>query len=270
MIKRQPWLLLFITASIPLLFSCKKEIQTKETGNNEFSSNSNKEEKEEKSNTFKGPQVNFGNGKVRSFITINHNGVPLELGVEMTDAALSGLSPDPLAHPSYVIPLQHMATEATPFNHVWINWNVHGHEPEVLFGAPHFDFHFYLIGIPEREAINGVISDMLPPLGYMPSTYFPTPGGVPQMGKHWIDTQHPVAPGTFTQTLIYGSSNHKFTFVEPMITLAYLQSGARLSMPYAQPALFAITNTYYPTVYNIYMDPESRTHYVTLSNFIKR
>ena len=45
----------------------------------------------------------------------------------------------------------------------------------------------------------------------------PTPGGVPQMGKHWINPASPEIGGgqTFTHTMLYGSYGAQFTFVEP-------------------------------------------------------
>ncbi len=51
-----------------------------------------------------------------------------------------------------------------------------------------------------------------------PDGYIPTPGGVPQLGKHWVN------PGAspelccgqpFNHTLIYGSYDSKFIFIEP-------------------------------------------------------
>ena len=223
-----------------------------------------------KTNTFKGPEVRLGNGMVRSFFVLNHAGEPQELGLEMTSDAFYGLPEDPEAHPSYVIPLHPKTRNLTPFDHIWVNWNVEGHEPLFLFGVPHFDFHFYAISVAEREAIGPVQWEQIPASGYMPASYVPTDGGVPQMGKHWIDTQHPVIPGNFTQTMIYGSSSYKWTFVEPMITRAYLLSGANFSIPFDQPAMVSRTGVYYPTVYNIYMDQSSHKHYVTLSGFVKR
>ncbi|MEO7960254.1 MAG: DUF5602 domain-containing protein, partial [Ginsengibacter sp.] len=225
-------------------------------------------------NIFKGPEVQMGNGKARSWISINHTGLPLEIGVELTDAALYGLPGDPtnFQAATFLLPLHQKAKAATPFDHITINWNVHGHEPEQVFDIPHFDFHFYMITVQEQSAIppyevapTGF--DNLPPVSYWPDAYFPTPGGVPQMGRHWIDGffQPP-----FSQTLIYGSYNGRFTFVEPMITLDYLVSGATFSESYRQPKVFAPSNKYYPQEYNIYKNSITGKHYITLGNFAWR
>lgn len=42
---------------------------------------SERKNEDEKANTFYGPQTKLGKGKVRTFITIAHNGTPKEIGV---------------------------------------------------------------------------------------------------------------------------------------------------------------------------------------------
>ena len=175
----------------------------------------------------------------------------------------------------FFLPLHKKAREATPFDHIDINWNPHGHEPEMVYGLPHFDFHFYKISRSEQLSIvPGPLMDLLPPPGAVPPTYVPTPGGVPQMGKHWIDFTSPelspVNPKIFTKTFIYGSYNGKVIFEEPMITLAVLQRGRSSSTNIPQPQVFLPANTYYPTVYNISLNSKSEKHIVTLSDFIYR
>jgi hypothetical protein len=260
--------------SLLILNSCTKEIKGVEKVETPVESMSSKANQADQFNTFYGPQVHMGNGKARSFFTISHTGVPQELGIEMTEGVFSGISEDH-ALASFVLPLHHKAQDATPFEHVYMNWNANGHPPFAIFGVPHFDFHFYTtssasrMAIPEYTPTPGNLFDILPPVPYRPAGFVPTPGGEPQMGKHWVDVVHPVAPGTFTHTMIYGSYNGQLTFVEPMITRAFLQSGATVSVPYGQPAQFQETGTYYPTVYNI-RDDASGKHYVTLSNFVLR
>jgi hypothetical protein len=259
--------------------ACKKEIAEKDKAITVVEALGSKANQAEKFNTFYGPQVQVGDGKARSFYTVSHTGVPQELGIEMTSGAFSGIPEDhDLA--SFVLPLHQKASQATPFDHIYMNWNEHGHPPFALFGVPHFDFHFYTISVAQRMAIPAYIPptspdfilgphDILPPLAYRPAGFVPTPGGEPQMGKHWADILHPVMPGTFTHTMIYGSYNGSLIFVEPMITRAFLQSGADLSMPYGQPTQFQESGTYYPTVYNI-KDDASGKHYITLSGFVLR
>ena len=225
-------------------------------------------------NTFKGSPVQVGNGKVRSFISINHADQPIEIGLEIDDAALYGLPTNPgdFAASTFHIPFNQRVLDMTAFNHLVLNWNVHGHKPMQVFDVPHFDFHFYMISRQDQEAIPpyamaSANHDWLPPMGYRPSMYFATPGGVPQMGKHWVDGFY---TPPFTHTMVYGSYNGKFTFVEPMVTRALLLQGNSYSVPYRQPAAYLPDQTYYPTMYNVYKNAATSKHYVSLSNFVWR
>jgi hypothetical protein len=251
--------------------ACKKEMAEKDKAVTGVEAVGSKANQAEKFNTFYGPQVQVGDGKARSFYTVSHTGVPQELGIEMTAGSLSGL-PEDHDLSAFVLPLHQKALQATPFDHIVINWNEHGHPPFEVFGAQHFDFHFYTISVAQQMAIPAftpMADDIVPAQQYWPAGFIPLPGGEPQMGKHWLDVLHPVAPGTFTHTMIYGSYNGSFIFVEPMITRAFLQSGADVSVPYGQPAQVQRTGLYYPTVYNI-RDDASGKHYITLSDFVLR
>lgn len=259
-----PALFLFLTA-------CKKEVATTAVSPfNELASTSLF--KENKTKIFKGPEVNMGNGKARSVLILDQMDKPLSLTIEMSNAALTGL---PTERTEYVLPLHLKAKEATPFNHIAVDWNPHGHEPNNMYGSPHFDFHFYKISLQERLAIapysgaSVALFDNFPPEGYMPPTYFPTPGGVPQMGKHWADRTSPeFNQQLFTKTFIYGSYNGQVIFMEPMITLELIKSKANSQTNIKLPEFFAPTNTYYPTVYRIEADAAS--HLVSLAQFVWR
>jgi hypothetical protein len=215
-----------------------------------------KKEDLEKIDTLKGPEVNMGNGKAASWFTVNADGVPQEIGVEMNADAFAGLTQDPtnFAASTFLLQLDQKAKQLTPFDHVVVNWNPHGHDPAGVFNIPHFDFHFYMMTETERNAIppympsTAALHDNLPAAGFMPSTYKPTPGGVPQMGKHWGD-EHMSMP--FTHTMVYGSFNGKVNFLEPMIIKTILESGQRITTAYDQPTQFDQRGKYYPTKYNI-------------------
>lgn len=235
---------------------------------------------EEKYNTFYGPQVQMGNGHVRSWINITHDGKPLAIGVEMTDGALWGLPTDPENHEAatYILNLHQKAKAVTPFNHIMMNWNVHGHEPPHVYDVPHFDFHFYKVSAEEvMNTTDPVKFDIWPPAGYIPVAYFNPGGGVPMMGSHWIDglspeVQPPASPmhAAFTHTFIYGSYDGAVTFVEPMITHAVLNGGDEVHKWYRQPTLFSPTGTNYPQRYNIWKDNSNGRHYVSLDQMMMR
>lgn len=223
---------------------------------------------------FRGTEMNMGTGKANSFFKVDKDGKPLELGFEMTNETLIGLSTDPLnfAGNTFSFTLGAKELELTPFDHIVINWNPAGHPPAGVYTIPHFDFHFYTIttaaqlAIPPYTPSSAAMFDLLPPTGYMPAGYIADAGGIPAMGKHWG-----MAPGaTFTHTFIYGSYNGKMIFEEPMITLAELQATNSMSMSYTQPTLFEKAGKWYPTQYSHYKDASTNKYYVTLSGFVKR
>ena len=129
-----------------MLASCQKESLESSVRLSEDGSLLN--QSETKSNTFKGPQVDWGHGHARSWITLTHDGVPVEIGVEITGDAINTLGSHPDAienHHTTVLPLHQKAIAATAFEHIGINWNPGGHPPAGVFTVPHFDFHFYMI-----------------------------------------------------------------------------------------------------------------------------
>jgi len=259
---------LIVLALIVLFFSCKKETATyqSKTGNN---STTGIMLRNNETRTYKGPEVMIGNGKGRSLIVLDEKGNPLSLTIELNNEALTGL---PDEETEYVLPLHRKAREATPFDHITVNWNPHGHEPEHVYDLPHFDFHFYKVSLHEQQSIppygpaTAALFDNFPPMGYLPATYVPIPGGVPQMGKHWVDVTSPELNGQpFTKTFIYGTYNGQVTFFEPMATLALLQSNAASEANISQPQLFAPTGNFYPGAYRI--DADGGNHYISLNNF---
>jgi hypothetical protein len=194
--------------------------------------------------------------------------VPAEVGVIITAGALTGLPAEGL---NLVLPFHNQASDATPFTHVYLDWNPKGHEPGP-YEVPHFDFHFYMISNADRMAISPSNPKMeqIPASALWPEGYIPTPGGVPQMGKHWV------SPGTspelccgqpFNYTMIYGSYASKFIFIEPMITLAYLQSSQHVTKSFSSLKQFPVPNSYYPSTYKIYTEGKDRI--VSLVNFEK-
>ena len=104
-----PFRLFLLLGCSALLFSCQKEISSKQNERTVSAAAAGKSNQDLKFNTFYGPQVQVGDGKARSFITISHTGVPSEIDIEMTSGALTGL------------PLHQKAQNATPFDHLVIN-----------------------------------------------------------------------------------------------------------------------------------------------------
>jgi hypothetical protein len=261
---------------LPLIFiiSCKKEFN--EPGSTSVVSESNLRTEAIKSNTFYGNEVQMGKGKVRSLVTIDKNGVPLVLGVEMTDGVLSNLPVDEETLGSVVLPLHPKAKELTPFDHITVDWHPFGHDPEGIYDIAHFDFHFYKISVEAQNAIppyevGPVGFDDLPGTDFIPPLYFRGPGGAPQMGTHWVDLLSPeFNGGGFTSTFLIGSYAGEVTFYEPMIIESMFVSGVSINKDIRQPLKFSPSGVYYPTRYTVYKNANTLKHFVTLEEFIKR
>ncbi|AOW11116.1 hypothetical protein [Flavobacterium gilvum] len=263
-------------------FSCSQDetvnsnLQTNETQS--FSAKMSNE----KLNVFKGPEVALGYGKVRSWVSVNKEGFPSEIGIEITPEAFKNLSDEnaksvPPEGATIVVPLHEKAMQSTPFDHIGLNWNPHGHEPVGFFDVPHFDIHFYMISVEEQMAIpawspatNDAFNNYPPP-GYLPADYGTPPGPATaeaEMGKHWAPNNLPTLL-PFTKVLIYGTFDGEFIFIEPMITLNYFLSKEDFSIPYSQPDFFAKSGNY-PTKYNVFHNSTNGNTYVTLSDFVWR
>ena len=166
-------------------------------------------------------------------------------------------------------------------DHVSLDWNPSGHEPQGLFTLPHFDVHFYTVPMAERMTwMPGMPlfdqGETPPAEAYVPAGYVQLPGTVPAMGTHWIDPADPTyAPGgpAFTEVFINGSFNGAMVFAEPMITKAYLESlrgsGVMLEEALAQPEKVATTGLY-PTTYSVRYDAAAAEYRIELGGLVRR
>ncbi|SDC19034.1 DUF5602 domain-containing protein [Niabella drilacis] len=210
-----------------------------------------------KDKIYSGPEVSFKKGKITTLYQVDNMERPVRLAISINNAAWNSLdmaAPGNSGHDpmNSVILKFHPKVDAKIFNHAEVDWNPHGHEPEQIYGLPHFDFHFYNMSVADVEAIPPFDVDPskflnVPAPAYLPLFYFNPGGGVPQMGCHWLDGTSPeLNGGIFGQTFIYGTYNGRVTFLEPMITRAFLEANPAFTRPIPQPAKVAITG-YYPT-----------------------
>ena len=230
-----------------------------------------------------GEPVPMGNGTARVYVEVV-NGVPVELGIALSEDALDGL---PTHHtpgglelepgPKMFFSTPEMPrTNPTPYRHVLLGWNPGGHEPPGVYDLPHFDFHFYTIEDAERLAIDPADprfeekAASHPAAQQVPEGYVAIPGAVPFMGAHWVDPTTPELNGvTFTETFLYGSWDGRLIFAEPMITKAYLETWPdhyeRLPIP-AQPAEAG----WQPGAYRVRWDAAAREYRIALTDFVWR
>lgn len=223
--------------------------------------------------TYEGKPVALGKGSARTVVRTDASGKPTSIGVVLSEAALEGLpTAPPGTQPNfpYELPMPERGPR-TVVDHVVVNWEVAGHPPPKVYDVPHFDFHFYLVGRAEREKVHFQHGDesgqpgQQPPAELLPAGYIVPPGtAVPQMGVHAV---HPGAPEfngqPFTATFIYGYHDKRQTFLEPMVTLAYLKSKPAFSAPVPRPASYLKAGVY-PSSYRVRYDPAGRNYEVSL------
>jgi hypothetical protein len=234
--------------------------------------------KTSKPTIFAGETKPVGNGTARSWVTTDKDGKPTAIGVTFSEAALSGLPPSltpGLIWTEFLLPLPPEAS-ATGFNHIGLNWNPKGHDPEGVYNVPHFDFHFYLISPAERERITTRGDDLdrvrKPlPAEFVPEGYVLAPGSEePGMGLHWVEPHsHEFHGKAFTHTFIYGSYNGRMIFLEPMMTKAFLETRLDITVPIKLPAKYQKPG-YYPTRYSVRYDPESGEFTVAIEGLTLR
>ena len=224
-----------------------------------------KNAKAEKVIEFYGPAEPLGGGVVRSFVQMTKDGVPEAIGVRISAKVLEDLPHD---HLISTLRLPNKA-ENMAFDHIDLDWNPHGHEPDGLYTIPHFDVHFYMVSPDYKAGITDPVKAAdYPDAVYVPEAYVPPPSFlpvqlIPYMGVHWT---HEFEAPPFTHTFIYGSYDGSFIFVEPMITLDYLVNeadGTEFSI--AQPEAFERSG-YYPTSYSMFYDEKHKDYVVLLGD----
>ncbi len=237
----------------------------------------------------------LGEGTARSFVTLDNAGHVSSVGVAISESAMSTLPQTPMpGMPSAAMLSLTLPAEgaATGYNHVMLDWNPLGHEPEHVYTHPHFDFHFFQITPTERDAMNpgnpefGPKSAIFPAAQYVPAGFAAASvlanvpaeaAAVPLMGMHWLDTsspelQPPPNNHMFTRTFIYGSYNGRFIFVEPMITKAFIESAKQqpngFSFPVSVPTKVATTGAY-PNAYSISYNASAKEYRIALNGLVR-
>ena len=163
-----------------------------------------------------------------------------------------------------VLPFPEIVRTSTFLNHFELNWERHGHEPEV-FMVPHFDFHFY--SVTTQDVFKVVAQDPLQPeANQIPAGYI-YPGReytVPQMGVHAIRPSDLERP--FSDVLIFGFYGGKMTFIEPMVTRDRMLEKKDISYDIPVPSYLG-TSTRYPTKVDIRYDSKAKAYHIIFSGF---
>lgn len=222
---------------------------------------------------YKGAAVPLGRGTAHAWVMMGKNHEPKAVGVSISAAAMDGIE---ASHgEALTLPFPPQAA-GTPFDHVYLNWNPHGHPPAHIWGAAHFDVHFYMTTPAEREAIADTDPAFMhraahhPAARFVPADYIVEPDPVPAMGIHWADPATPEFHGTpFTHTLIYGSWDGRVTFIEPMIAKTVFDKREAVLASIKQPDAVAVSGRY-PTRYRIEFDAAAAEHRIVLEELVAR
>ncbi|MFD9690767.1 hypothetical protein ACFWXO_33965 [Kitasatospora sp. NPDC059088] len=256
-----------------------------------------------------GPAVKVGNGRMRTYAQFS-KGRPTALGFVFDRTALTGL-PEPhttdrkdcydvngdgridpatecIHHQSYPFELPGTYTKKSgPFTWALVNWNAEGHDPQGVYTAPHFDFHFYIQSRKDRDAIrvgpcagpgltdcDDFATARKPvPAKYTAPDYADFGAVVAKMGNHLIDGTGPEFHGRpFTKAFLYGNYDGGITFYEPMITYQWLidlKPGDKVCTPVKTPAAFQQAGDY-PTSYCAEYRRNGKEMTVSLNDFVTR
>lgn len=224
---------------------------------------------------FEGKPVPLGNGTARTVVRTDAAGKPEAIAVVLTESALDGLpAAAPGTHPdfAYVLPMPEKGPR-TVVDHVMINWEAAGHPPQKVYDVPHFDFHFYLVDSAQREKAQfkdeseSASPAQQPPAELLPAGYVIPPGtAVTGMGVHAINPASAEFKGQpFTATFIYGFHDKRQTFLEPMVTVAYLKSKPAFSAPISRPTTYLKAGVY-PASYSVKYDAAARAYEISLND----
>ncbi|MCE7982480.1 MAG: hypothetical protein DYG89_14915 [Caldilinea sp. CFX5] len=256
--------------------------------------------------TVYGESGEMGQGTVRTYAELNADGSPVSLGIVYTQALLEGLPTEPnmksrcfdvngngtldmgecIGDYELILSMPPEVTQNSeiPFQHATLNWNAHGHPP-AIWGAPHFDFHFYMISEEEVQAIRpGTCGAIINcddfkrattpvPAPYVPANYHSVGDAVAAMGDHLVDAVAPELQDPpeveFTHSFIYGAYDGHISFYEPMITRDYLLGQPDECKAVSLPEAWEISG-YYPTEYCIHYHAERQETTVSLEKFVYR
>ena len=244
------------TAVATILFSCSNDVTESTTRD------------------FTSAQIAVGAGLAWTEMTVDRSNSIQSMALVFTEGTLSNL-PTTLPGTEFIIPLPSQGP-ASVFNHVGINWQPQGHPPPMVYTVPHFDVHYYLVSIQERDAMTpadpqfGAKGARAPSAAEAPPGYTGDPFAIPRMGAHYLDMQsHEFRGLPFTSTMVYGFYDGKMVFIEPMMTKAYLESKPNDTMAIRVPSAYPKPGRY-PTQYRVVHDAATKRTRVELSRFENR
>lgn len=249
------YLMVLACAAIAIFSGCSKDDETPSTPS--------------QAKTVVGETKTIGAATLKSWVQLDDAGNPSSIGLTFTENFFSEL---PSTNASYELTFPQQAT-MTPYDHISLDWQFHGHGPQHIYDVPHFDMHFYTVSKTERQAV--IPGDDTTPVEaqYIPKDYTVPgpPEAVPMMGVHWLDSLSSEFHGhAFNHTYIWGFYKGKMMFHEPMITRAFLESKTNVTVDLKQPQAYQRTGLYYPTKYSIKYNATTKEYTCSLEGLTKR
>lgn len=257
---------------------------------------------------YRSDPAEFGHGNVSTFVQVDAAGDVLSIGVRLSASALEDLPLEPDgtapcfdvdgngtedARTECFMMLRrdlHLPTAAshatTPFGYVQFNYNPEGHPPPAppVYAEPHFDFHFYLVGLEDVKEIRtgscGFFIDCeaferarVPvEAKYMPPGYIEVGAAAGEEGNHLLLSTSPELgdpPADFTHTFIFGSYDGHIIFYEPMIAASVFTRDLDECHAIAEPMAWEVAGSY-PTRYCLRYLPDEEAYSVSLESFVRR
>lgn len=231
-----------------------------------------------------GQPVEVFGGIMTSYGVLDEQGRVEEAGIIVPLAVIEN-APLELVHDGHamavdaVVEFPPAVRQQTSLDHLGLFWNPAGHEPEVRYGNPHWDFHFFDIPAAEAAAID--CSDLtqadltLVAEGWTPAVPPGAPEAdfcVPLMGFHSLPASEFTAPGQidatpFDKVMITGYYGGDFIFVEPMVTRDLLLQRADFDLPVPRPAQIGRA-TRYPTTFQARYDAATDSYTMVFGDFV--
>ncbi len=235
---------------------------------------------------FFGSPQSLGESFVRSFVTLDDVGKPLEVGVILTQEALSLPTSDTAPHISTVLSLPSEASDVA-INHFELTYHPDGFSglPEVL-GVPRFTIDSFLISPQERASIcpnldttvsvptckgEELAQVLTPPQpGVVPPGLQPTGIVTPGIGARYFDPDvlFPILTQQqpFTTLYDYAFFDGQASVIGFGAAKAFLETQSNVTKPIKVPTSY-IKSGYYPTEYSVMFDAASQEYKMVLGGF---
>ena len=237
---------------------------------------------------FYGKSEQLGNGYIRSFVELDDNGNPSNIGATLTQGALA--LPIGQADPDIVVDLS-LPSEAssTAFKNIELTYRpyYYPNTPDV-FLVPRLGFDFFQVSPQERDLICAHPDTSGPPQcvgneltqalktpdpGILPEGLVSTLEAQPRVGTRYFDPDvtFPIVQGQqpFTTTYDYGFYDGNPTLRGIGVTKAFLETQPNVTIPIKIPTTYS-QGGYYPTSYSVTYDPASQDYRVAYSGLTYR